>query len=264
MEPLAFGRRGHESSRVIFGAAALGAMRQEKADQILQLLLDHGVNHIDTAASYGDSELRVGPWMERHRDRFFLATKTGDRTADGARASVRRSLERLRVERVDLIQLHNLVDECEWETALGPGGALEALVSPCSATRSTPPIWRPCSRCAASAASRSRPSSRSPAAGGQKRDRGRGSAASAGTSRSPIRTPSPAPCSSSSAAPACSSTRPATPRCCPTSWTRRPARRVCRPRPPSWRTSRATRSSRSSSGTSPKASDLLPPDGQVL
>jgi len=103
-------------------------MRQEKADQILQLLLDHGVNHIDTAASYGDSELRVGPWMERHRDRFFLATKTGDRTADGARASVRRSLERLRVERIDLIQLHNLVDEREWETALGPGGALEALV----------------------------------------------------------------------------------------------------------------------------------------
>jgi len=103
-------------------------MRQEKADQILQLLLDHGVNHIDTAASYGDSELRVGPWMERHRDRFFLATKTGDRTADAARASVRRSLERLRVEHVDLIQLHNLVDEREWEAALGPGGALEALV----------------------------------------------------------------------------------------------------------------------------------------
>src|SRR5262245_43608764 len=107
METLAFGRTGHESSRVIFGAAALGGMRQEKADQILQLLLDHGVNHIDTAASYGDSELRVGPWMERHRDRFFLATKTGDRTADGARASVRRSLERLRVERVDLIQLRS-------------------------------------------------------------------------------------------------------------------------------------------------------------
>ena len=128
MQTLAFGRTGHESSRVIFGAAALGAMRQEKADQVLRLLLDHGVNHIDTAASYGDSELRVGPWMEQHRDRFFLATKTGDRTADGACASVRRSLERLGVDRVDLIQLHNLVDEGEWETALGPGGALEALV----------------------------------------------------------------------------------------------------------------------------------------
>ena len=128
METLAFGRTGHRSSRVIFGAAALGAMRQEKADHILELLLARGVNHIDTAASYGDSELRVGAWMERHRDRFFLATKTGDRTADGARASLQRSLERLRVPQVDLIQLHNLVDEREWETALGPGGALEALV----------------------------------------------------------------------------------------------------------------------------------------
>jgi len=128
METLRFGRTGHDSSRVIFGAAAQGSMRQEKADQILALLLEYGVNHIDTAASYGDSELRVAPWMQRHRDRFFLATKTGDRTADGARASVRRSLERLGVEHIDLIQLHNLVDEREWETALGPEGALEALV----------------------------------------------------------------------------------------------------------------------------------------
>jgi aryl-alcohol dehydrogenase-like predicted oxidoreductase len=128
METIPFGRTGHDSSRVIFGAAALGAMRQEKADQILELLLEYGVNHLDTAASYGDSELRVAPWMARHRDRFFLATKTGDRTADGARASVQRSLERLGVERIDLIQLHNLVNESEWETALGPGGALEALV----------------------------------------------------------------------------------------------------------------------------------------
>ena len=95
MDRVAFGRTGHDSSRVLFGAAALGAMRQEKADQVLELLLAHGVNHIDTAASYGDSELRVGAWMARHRDRFFLATKTGDRTAEGARASIRRSLERL-------------------------------------------------------------------------------------------------------------------------------------------------------------------------
>lgn len=123
-----FGRTGHRSTRIIFGAAALGAMRQEKADQILDLLLKYGINHIDTAASYGDSELRVGPWMAQHRDRFFLASKTGDRTYASARDSVRRSLERLRVERIDLIQLHNPVDEREWETALGPGGALEALV----------------------------------------------------------------------------------------------------------------------------------------
>src|SRR5215472_13169440 len=128
MEMLPFGRTGHRSSRIIFGAAALWAMHQEKADQILERLIAAGVNHIDTAASYGDSELRVGAWMERYRDRFFLATKTGDRTAEGTRASLQRSLERLRVPQVDLIQLHNLVDEAEWETALGPGGALEALV----------------------------------------------------------------------------------------------------------------------------------------
>jgi len=128
MDTAPFGRTGHHSTRVIFGAAALGAMRQEKADPLLDLLLEYGVNHIDTAAAYGDSELRVGAWMEHHRERFFLATKTGDRTAAGARASVQRSLERLRVEHIDLIQLHNLVDEREWETALGPGGALDALV----------------------------------------------------------------------------------------------------------------------------------------
>jgi len=128
VETLPFGRTGHQSSRVIFGAAALAAMRQEKADQVLERLLAAGINHIDTAAAYGDSELRVGAWMERDRDRFFLATKTGDRTAAGARASLERSLERLRVRQIDLIQLHNLVDEREWETALGPGGALEALV----------------------------------------------------------------------------------------------------------------------------------------
>jgi aryl-alcohol dehydrogenase-like predicted oxidoreductase len=128
MDTAPFGRTGHDSSRVIFGAAALWAMPQDKADQLLEVLLEHGINHIDTAASYGDSELRVGPWMERYRDRFFLASKTGERTYAGARESVQRSLERLRVNRLDLIQLHNLVDEEGWETALGPGGAVEALV----------------------------------------------------------------------------------------------------------------------------------------
>src|SRR5512143_1901279 len=88
-----FGRTGHDSTRVIFGAAALGAMRQEKADQVLDLLLEYGINHIDTAASYGDSELRIGPWMERYRERFFLASKTGDRTYAGARDSERRSVQ---------------------------------------------------------------------------------------------------------------------------------------------------------------------------
>ena len=95
---------------------------------VLEILLEYGVNHLDTAASYGDSELRIGPWMREHRKRFFLATKTGDRTRQSARDSLHRSLERLRVDSVDLIQMHNLVDEREWETAMGPGGALEALL----------------------------------------------------------------------------------------------------------------------------------------
>src|SRR5713226_2062039 len=128
IESSPFGKTGHQSTRVIFGAAALGGMKQEKADQVLELLLEYGVNHIDTAASYGDSELRIGPWMREHRKRFFLATKTGDRTYEGARASLHRSLERLRVDQVDMIQLHNLVDEKDWATALGADGALEALV----------------------------------------------------------------------------------------------------------------------------------------
>jgi aryl-alcohol dehydrogenase-like predicted oxidoreductase len=127
MDRAAFGRTGHESSRVIFGAAALGSMRQERADQLLAMLLEFGVNHIDTAASYGDSELRVAPWMAEHRERFFLATKTGERAGDAARASLERSLTRLGVDSVDLIQLHNLVEPDEWEIAHGPGGAVEAL-----------------------------------------------------------------------------------------------------------------------------------------
>jgi aryl-alcohol dehydrogenase-like predicted oxidoreductase len=123
-----FGRTGHASTRVIFGAAALGAMKQDKADSILDILLEYGVNHIDTAAAYGDSELRIGPWMREHRQDFFLATKTGDRNYEGARTSLHRSLERLKVDQIDLIQMHNLVEEAEWQTAFGPGGALEALV----------------------------------------------------------------------------------------------------------------------------------------
>jgi aryl-alcohol dehydrogenase-like predicted oxidoreductase len=113
---------------VIFGAAALGRMRQERADELLPILLDFGVNHIDAAASYGDAELRLAPWMAEHRSKFFLATKTDDRTGDGARASLERSLGRLGVDHVDLIQLHNLVEDDEWEIAHGPGGAVEALM----------------------------------------------------------------------------------------------------------------------------------------
>ncbi len=125
---LAFGRTGHESTRIIFGAAALSDVTQAEADSTLALLEEHGINHVDTAASYGDAELRLGPWLEHNRDTVFLATKTGEREAGPAYDEIRRSLERLRVDHVDLIQLHNLVDESEWETALGPGGALEAAV----------------------------------------------------------------------------------------------------------------------------------------
>jgi aryl-alcohol dehydrogenase-like predicted oxidoreductase len=123
-----FGRTAHESSRAIFGAAALAHVAQEEADRALELLLAHGVNHIDTAASYGDAELRVAPWLKRHPGAFFLATKTGKRDYRGAREEIRRSLERLGVDCVDLIQLHNLVDVIEWEFALRDDGALEAAV----------------------------------------------------------------------------------------------------------------------------------------
>jgi aryl-alcohol dehydrogenase-like predicted oxidoreductase len=128
IEKLAFGRTGHESTRIIFGAAALGGVTQAEADRAMELLLEYGVNHIDTAASYGESELRIGPWMPRHRKQFFLATKTGERTFQAARDEFHRSLERLQVDSVDLIQLHFLVDPQEWEVAMGPGGALEALI----------------------------------------------------------------------------------------------------------------------------------------
>jgi aryl-alcohol dehydrogenase-like predicted oxidoreductase len=123
-----FGSTGHESSRVIFGAAALSDVSQAEADKTFELLLEHGINHIDTAASYGDSELRVAPWLERHPDAFFLATKTGERNYQEARDEIRRSLDRLGVDHVDLIQLHNLVDVIEWEFALRDGGALQAAV----------------------------------------------------------------------------------------------------------------------------------------
>jgi aryl-alcohol dehydrogenase-like predicted oxidoreductase len=123
-----FGSTGHDSTRIVFGAAALGEVTQAEADQTMELILAHGINHIDTAASYGEAELRLGPWMETHRDQFFLATKTGERTRAAAYEEIERSLERLRTDHVDLIQLHNLVDEDEWETAFARGGAIEAVV----------------------------------------------------------------------------------------------------------------------------------------
>jgi aryl-alcohol dehydrogenase-like predicted oxidoreductase len=129
IERAPFGATGHESSRCIFGAAALGAVSKQDADRTLELLLEHGVNHIDVAASYGDAELRIASWLQRHPGEFtFVATKTGERTYRGAREEIRRSLDRLGVDHVDSIQLHNLVDVIEWETALGADGALEAAI----------------------------------------------------------------------------------------------------------------------------------------
>ncbi|TMD97307.1 MAG: aldo/keto reductase [Chloroflexi bacterium] len=121
-----FGRTGHKSTRVIFGAAALGSVSQKVADQTLEVLLRHGINHIDTAASYGDSELRIAPWLRREPGRFFLATKTDRRDEKGAREQLQRSLDRLGVDHVDLWQLHSLADPIEWDQALSPGGALDA------------------------------------------------------------------------------------------------------------------------------------------
>lgn len=128
IDRIPFGSTGHRSSRVIFGAAALFSMRQDRADRLFEMLLERGINHIDTAADYGESELRLAPWLKHHRHEVFLATKTGARTKDEARASIHRSLGRMGVDHLDLIQMHNLVDQNDWDIAMGPGGALEALV----------------------------------------------------------------------------------------------------------------------------------------
>ena len=123
-----FGRTGHESTRVIFGAAALGGMSQERADATMEAIGGWGINHIDTAAAYGASEDRLKPWLATRRSDVFLASKTGERGGPAARAELERSLDRLGTDHVDLIQLHNLVEEDEWAVAHGPGGAVEALV----------------------------------------------------------------------------------------------------------------------------------------
>jgi aryl-alcohol dehydrogenase-like predicted oxidoreductase len=123
-----FGRSGHMSSRVIFGAAALAPQTQAEADKTLEMLLRYGINHIDVAAGYGDAELRLAPWMAQYRAQFFLATKTGQRTAQAAKEELQRSLERMQVDYIDLWQLHGLSDPIEWDIALSPGGAIEAAI----------------------------------------------------------------------------------------------------------------------------------------
>lgn len=123
-----FGRTGHQSTRIIFGAAALSAVTQDEADRTMEVVSQHGINHIDTAASYGESEDRLKPWLAAHRNEIFLATKTGERKYQSAYDQIRKSLERMGVNQVDLIQLHNLAGEDEWDVAMGPGGALEAAI----------------------------------------------------------------------------------------------------------------------------------------
>lgn len=128
IEKLPFGRSGHLSTRAIFGGASLGSVTQDEADRTLEVLLQYGVNHIDVAASYGDAELRIAPWLARHRADFFVATKTDARTVKEAKEGLHRSLERMNIDYVDLWQLHNLVDPIEWDQALSPGGAIDAAI----------------------------------------------------------------------------------------------------------------------------------------
>ena len=128
MERRRLGRLEHQSSVLIYGAAALGSVDQDTADRSIQEALDAGINHFDVAASYGEAELRLGPWMPRIRGDIFLATKTGDRSRDEAWASINRSLERLQTDRVDLLQLHAVGDLAELDLVTGTGGALEAAV----------------------------------------------------------------------------------------------------------------------------------------
>lgn len=125
---LPFGRTGHLSTRTLFGAAAFYQVSQAEADRTMEVIFQYGINHIDTAASYGESEVRLGPWIEKHRKEFFLASKTEERTYQGAKESIQRTLERLRTDHVDLLQLHAVIEDAEMETALGPGGALEAVI----------------------------------------------------------------------------------------------------------------------------------------
>jgi aryl-alcohol dehydrogenase-like predicted oxidoreductase len=128
IQKLMFGRTGHESTRLLFGAAAFGGVTQAEADRAMELLLESGINHIDTASSYGLAEERLGPWTAKYRDRFFLATKTGERTYQGARENIQRSLKLMHTDHVDLLQLHAVCEDAELEQALGPSGALEAAV----------------------------------------------------------------------------------------------------------------------------------------
>ena len=128
METRRLGRLEHKSSVLIYGAAALGEVSQDVADRSIQQALDGGINHVDVAADYGEAELRLGARMSEIRDRIFLATKTGRRDHESAWGEINRSLERMRTDRIDLLQLHAIGDLDELDSATRPGGALEAAV----------------------------------------------------------------------------------------------------------------------------------------
>ena len=128
MEQRRLGRLGHQSSVLIYGAAALAEVGQDVADASVRQALDGGINHFDVAASYGEAELRLGPWMPEIRDRIFLASKTGERDRGAAWAQINASLERLQTDHLDLLQLHAIGDRDELDRATGPDGALHAAV----------------------------------------------------------------------------------------------------------------------------------------
>jgi aryl-alcohol dehydrogenase-like predicted oxidoreductase len=128
MQTRRFGRTNHQSTLIIFGAAALGKVTQAEADKAMELALKHGINHIDIAPSYGEAELRVGPWMQTHRKEFFLGCKTTERTKQGAWDELRRSLDRLQTDHFDLYQMHSLKSIEDAAQALGEGGAIEAFL----------------------------------------------------------------------------------------------------------------------------------------
>ncbi len=128
MENRRLGRTGHMSSVLTFGAAALWQVTEAEAEAAIELAIEHGVNHIDVAPSYGQAEIRLGPWLEKHRSEVFLAYKTGERSKAGAWESIKQSLDRLRVDHFDLFQFHGVNDVETLNVILGPGGALEAVL----------------------------------------------------------------------------------------------------------------------------------------
>lgn len=128
IEKKQFGSTEHESTRTLFGAAAFFTASQDEADRTMDILEGYGVNHIDTAASYGDSEVLLGPWLKHNRKKVFLATKTEERTYKEAKEELFRSLDRLKVDSVDLWQMHLLVDQNDWDTAMSENGALRAFI----------------------------------------------------------------------------------------------------------------------------------------